>query len=208
MTTTVRIGEIRIAQTGQSLSSLLGSCVGIVIHDRQNAVAGLAHVQLPDSAGTQTQQHGKYADTAVPEMIRQIRSIVTSRLNRSLREINRDKISASGLIAHLAGGADMFPLPTFLSTKVSPGRDQVKNNNSNAKRTDAHDAKTSRPTIGMLNIQAAEEILKLHKIPVLTRQCGGTLGRRVAFEIDTGLFTVHELSKPSSSGSPAERTLP
>jgi len=50
-----------------ALKTTLGSCVGIILADRQNEVYGLAHVMLPEkSPGDQTV--GKYADSAVPAL--------------------------------------------------------------------------------------------------------------------------------------------
>ncbi len=51
----------------------LGSCIGLAIVDRPGGIAGLAHVVLPEShpgAGPA----GKFADTAVPEMLAKLRA--------------------------------------------------------------------------------------------------------------------------------------
>jgi chemotaxis protein CheD len=46
----------------------LGSCIGLAIVDRTAGVAGLAHIVLPES-NDRADQVGKFADTAVPELI-------------------------------------------------------------------------------------------------------------------------------------------
>lgn len=46
----------------------LGSCIGLAIVDRTAGVAGLAHIVLPES-NDRVDQVGKFADTAVPELI-------------------------------------------------------------------------------------------------------------------------------------------
>ncbi|MGG0755417.1 chemotaxis protein CheD [Brevibacillus laterosporus] len=78
----------------------LGSCVGVVLYDRINKIAGMAHVMLPDSSlGKNTEtNHLKYADTAIPELIERMK-----------------KLGAQSryMTAKLAGGSQMF---TFLST--------------------------------------------------------------------------------------------
>jgi chemotaxis protein CheD len=70
----VRMGELVVsANATEELVALgLGSCIGLVIVDRSARVAGLAHVVLPES-GDRVDQPGKFADTAVPELIRQMR---------------------------------------------------------------------------------------------------------------------------------------
>lgn len=83
----------RIRTTG------LGSCVGVVIYDQSKKVAGMAHVMLPDSSLAKNGEVtiGKYADTAIPELIRQM---------------IQQGASIHQMKAKIAGGAQMF---TFLS---------------------------------------------------------------------------------------------
>ena len=70
----------------------LGSCIGVALLDRASLVAGLAHVVLPESrAGATTP--GKFADTAVPALVRQVTGLGAS---------------GSRLHAVLVGGAQMF----------------------------------------------------------------------------------------------------
>jgi chemotaxis protein CheD len=68
--THARIGEIVVSRNpDEELVALgLGSCIGVVMIDTQSQVAGLAHVMLPESAGEPAAE-GKFADTAVPELI-------------------------------------------------------------------------------------------------------------------------------------------
>ena len=70
----------------------LGSCIGLALLDRGSPVAGLAHVVLPESREG-TSVPGKFADTAVPELLRQVIALgaVKSRLS-----------------AVMVGGAQMF----------------------------------------------------------------------------------------------------
>ncbi|MGH2913366.1 MAG: chemotaxis protein CheD [Solirubrobacteraceae bacterium] len=70
----------------------LGSCIGLAVIDRAAGVAGMAHVVLPESGGA-ADQPGKFADTAVPELVAQLQ---------------RSGAVARRLEAVLAGGAGMF----------------------------------------------------------------------------------------------------
>ncbi|HEY3774831.1 MAG TPA: chemotaxis protein CheD [Solirubrobacteraceae bacterium] len=71
--THARIGEIVVSgNPDDELVALgLGSCIGVVMIDAQAQVAGLAHVMLPESGGERTAK-GKFADTAIPELLSQM----------------------------------------------------------------------------------------------------------------------------------------
>jgi len=82
-----------VARDGGVLRTFLGSCVGLVLYDRRRKIAGLAHIVLPESHGP-VQQPGKYADTAVKELLRQLKEMA-----------NGEPLQVT---AKLAGGAKMF----------------------------------------------------------------------------------------------------
>lgn len=86
----------------------LGSCVGVVLFDQANWIAGLAHVMLPNSfiARDEIVNIAKYADTAIPHMLERM---ITLGANQSR------------IIAKLAGGAQMFAFSGTSDTmKVGP----------------------------------------------------------------------------------------
>ncbi|HUT09790.1 MAG TPA: chemotaxis protein CheD [Thermoguttaceae bacterium] len=88
----VKMAGIDFAKGPEALETLLGSCVGVAVWDRRSKLGGLAHVVLPQSRGD-TNLPGKFADTAVAELKRQL-------LSRGA--------SPSTLTAKIAGGATMF----------------------------------------------------------------------------------------------------
>ncbi len=71
----------------------LGSCIGVALLDRSSLVSGLAHVVLPESREGSVAVPGKFADTAVPELLRQLIALGASK---------------SRLTAVMVGGAQMF----------------------------------------------------------------------------------------------------
>lgn len=85
----VLTGEGSLRSTG------LGSCVGVALYDRRAKVAGLAHVMLPSSAIAKegVVNPAKFADTAIPELIRQMQ--LNGAVGRHLE-------------AKMAGGSQMF----------------------------------------------------------------------------------------------------
>jgi chemotaxis protein CheD len=68
------MGEMMVSRdSNEELVALgLGSCIGLAILDRTAGVAGLAHIVLPESSD-RADQVGKFADTAVPELIARMR---------------------------------------------------------------------------------------------------------------------------------------
>jgi len=91
-TVLVMMAQMAVAQRGQRLKTTLGSCVGVFLHDGERGLSGLAHVMLPERV-RDDQTLGKYADTAIPELLTQME-------RRGGRRGNMQ--------AFLAGGANMF----------------------------------------------------------------------------------------------------
>lgn len=90
----VPIGRWAVAASPTRIQTLLGSCVAVILYDRVARLGGLAHIVLPDSRGA-TDQPGKFADTAIPAMLAELRQ-------RSGQTIQ------PRLTAKLVGGATMF----------------------------------------------------------------------------------------------------
>lgn len=72
----------------------LGSCVGIVLYDPVNKIAGMAHIMLPDSTKIMNNSNKyKFADTGIDTLIEDMMKIGADRKK---------------LVAKIAGGAQMF----------------------------------------------------------------------------------------------------
>jgi chemotaxis protein CheD len=92
----VGMADMNVAHlTGVLKTTGLGSCVGVTLYDPRAKVAGMAHVMLPSSgiAREGSLNKSKYADTAIPEMI---------------KRMEQHGASVLRLEAKLAGGAQMF----------------------------------------------------------------------------------------------------
>lgn len=91
----IGIAELKVVRAPDKVSTLgLGSCVGLVLYDSVTKIAGMVHIMLPLAPQNgQDVNRAKYADTAVPELIR--------RLTAAGAQPRR-------LTAKLAGGAHMF----------------------------------------------------------------------------------------------------
>jgi len=92
----VGMADMNIADGGAVLKTTgLGSCVGLTLFDPGVRLAGMAHIMLPSSEIAREGQLNvaKYADTAVPELVRRLKA----------RGASIDR-----LVAKMAGGAQMF----------------------------------------------------------------------------------------------------
>lgn len=101
----VRMGDYLVSNSEKILVTTVGSCVAIGLYD-ESGIGGLAHIMLPEFDG-KTDLIGKYADTAIPTMI---------------GEMKKFQANVNGLQAKIAGGAQMFSFP---SPNKSIGRRNV-----------------------------------------------------------------------------------
>lgn len=74
----------------------LGSCIGVALLDSMSLTAGLAHVVLPESREGSAAVPGKFADTAVPELLRQVVALGGSRPRLSAVIVGGAQMFASG----------------------------------------------------------------------------------------------------------------
>ncbi len=102
------VGEMAVSATPGDVIKIigLGSCVGLVMIDSRNRCIGLAHVALPDSKLTLDgtgNLPGRYADTAVDAMIRDMHQAGADRNQR------RYTVKLVGG-ANFSGPADFFTI--------------------------------------------------------------------------------------------------
>ncbi len=98
----VSMGQWAVAAAPIQIRTLLGSCAGVVLHDRLARLGGVAHIVLPESRGSSSgsgsgasEHPGKYADTAIPGMIDDLDRL-------------RGRKGSGRLTAKIVGGASMF----------------------------------------------------------------------------------------------------
>lgn len=85
-----------VVGSGETLVAYgLGACVGVALYDADAGVGGLAHAMLPERRGAADGPDGKFVDTAVDAM---------------LREMVSAGASYGGVEARVAGGATIFEL--------------------------------------------------------------------------------------------------
>jgi len=91
----VGISEFRVAVAPAVLVTYgLGSCLGIVLDDRERSLGGLAHTLLPERRpGFDDQRQSKFVDVAIRLMLEELLAMGARR---------------GSLSARIAGGANMF----------------------------------------------------------------------------------------------------
>ncbi|MCS7205061.1 MAG: chemotaxis protein CheD [Leptospiraceae bacterium] len=93
--TTIHVGvsEWKVAKSPAKLRTTLGSCVGIVLYDKTKKIGGISHALLDEPPTGKIINRGKYARTAIEELIKDLEKLGTSKKN---------------LTARIFGGASMF----------------------------------------------------------------------------------------------------
>lgn len=146
----VRMAEYRIAWKGQKLTTqALGSCVGVILYNPYLRIGGLAHCMLPEPRG-KVEAVGKYVSTAIPHMVRDLRSV---------------GCAVNSLKAAIIGGARILRFS-------NPEYDSVIFN------------------IGLRNARTAKRVLSELEIPIEVEDVGGTKGRSLLFNPETGEIFV------------------
>jgi chemotaxis protein CheD len=133
----------------------LGSCIGLAIIDRTAGVAGLAHIVLPES-NDRVDQVGKFADTAVPELIARMRE--AGAVERRLETA----IVGGARMFEMSGGLDIGARnEAAVRAALSAARISVK-----AAQTGGSSGRTVKVAVGELQVtvrvagQPAEVILE------------------------------------------------
>lgn len=150
----VGMADLNVCVAPNAITTLgLGSCVGIILYDQRNKIAGLAHIMLPDSTKISNNENkAKFADTGIEELIIQMKKIGAN---------------SKGLIAKIAGGAQMFAF--------SKNNDMMR--------------------IGDRNIEATKAKLKELSIPILAEDTGLNYGRTIEFYPETGELHIKSVGK-------------
>ena len=91
----VGMADLKVIKAPGILTTLgLGSCVGIVLYDRINKIAGLAHPMLPSSVEISNNQNkAKFVDTGIDLL---------------LEKMLKKGANKYSIVAKIAGGAQMF----------------------------------------------------------------------------------------------------
>ncbi|MGE5615195.1 MAG: chemotaxis protein CheD [Bacillota bacterium] len=145
----VGMADLQVGRHPCILTTLgLGSCVGIALYDPTKKIVGLAHVMLPSSTQARNKTNlAKFADTAVAKLVNDMVDIGATR---------------SGIVAKLAGGAQMF----------------------------AFNDTPEMLRIGLRNVMSAKEVLNMLNIPLIAEDTGGDYGRTIELNSENGKLLI------------------
>ena len=90
--TYVHPGQLVVSSGPGVLSTILGSCVAVCLHDPQAAIGGINHYLLP-TAGSEADQPGRYGPSAIDELVHLM----------MVRGAARER-----MVAHVIGGASVL----------------------------------------------------------------------------------------------------
>lgn len=146
----VGMADMKAGRNGDIITTLgLGSCIGITLFDAATRIGGMVHIMLPDSTSYQVPDVNlaKFADTGIP----------------ALRDaLIKMGASPFGIVAKLAGGANMF--------SQSAGSDVLK--------------------VGQRNASESLRVLQKLNIKVLAQDTGGTYGRTISLYTTDGSLLI------------------
>lgn len=107
----INISDMAVSKgTDVLVTYALGSCVGICLYDAKSHVGGLSHILLPQNREKNGGSVMKYADTAIPELI---------------RKLGMAGANTKMLTAKIAGGAQMFKTTQTNTTVGQIGKNNV-----------------------------------------------------------------------------------
>jgi len=127
-------GQMAVNSGKRRVITILGSCVSVCLWDPSREIGGVNHFLMPVAASAGMDAPGKFAATAVPELI-----------SRMVEAGARPQ----QMLASLFGGARIF--------SVSPEKERH---------------------LGLVNADAAREILRSYSIPVVHEDTGGDRARK------------------------------
>jgi chemotaxis protein CheD len=92
----VKVADYAVRRGSDIIATIgLGSCVAIVLYDRETKVGALAHILLPStSMSRETSNPAKFPETIVPLMLTEMRAL--------------GALSTARISAKIVGGASMF----------------------------------------------------------------------------------------------------
>lgn len=151
----VGMADMNICFAPDAITTLgLGSCVGVVLYDKAIKMAGMVHIMLPDSTQVrQNQNRAKFADTGIEAL---------------LEKMVAEGARQSGLVAKIAGGAQMFAF--------SSNNDMLR--------------------VGARNVEAVKSKLQALGIKIYAEDTGLNYGRTVEFFPETGEFRIKSVGRP------------
>lgn len=149
---TIYPGELYITKKSELITTILGSCISIVLFDEQNSIGGINHYMLP-AAPPESKKNSVLPVTRFGEYA--IKTLIQEMINQGA--------SLKNLKAKIFGGSNVL---NFSSKKDERKKD--------VQKKDA--------LIGEENINFARKFLKKIGIPIVSEDVGGVSSRKIFFD--------------------------
>jgi chemotaxis protein CheD len=149
---TIYPGELYITKKSELITTILGSCISIVLFDEQNSIGGINHYMLP-AAPPESKKNSVLPITRFGEYA--IKTLIQEMINQGA--------SLKNLKAKIFGGSNVL--------NFSLKKDERKK-----------DAQKKDALIGEENINFARKFLKKIGIPIVSEDVGGVSSRKIFFD--------------------------
>ena len=105
-TIVVGMGELQVSKDPQAVLTCLGlgSCIGFTAYDKIAKVGGMVHIVLPNSGGKTGVVAGKFADTALPALMEEMKKLGAEKRRMLV------KISGGAQMSLAAGSSEIFKM--------------------------------------------------------------------------------------------------
>ena len=94
----VGIADIKVGESPTKFRTTLGSCIAVCLYSESKKVGGMLHLMLAKGPQRDNLKVAKYADTGIPELIKQMKK--------------RYGLTEKDLIAKIFGGAKVLKITT------------------------------------------------------------------------------------------------
>lgn len=162
----VRIGQVKIGRPGQSLTAILGSCVGIGFLHRKRQIYGLSHCLLSNSETDGRTTRGKPPRRVRPDGVGNGRH-VDEAIQSLLAMMEIEDSEKRDLRVILAGGANMS-----LPADTPPEK-----------------------LVGSVNAKFARKAIRAAGLRLLEDDLGGTNGRKISIDCTTGEYLIADIPR-------------
>ncbi len=158
----LQTGDCFLGVTPTLVTTVLGSCLAVTIHAKNQGIGAICHAFLPNSCNSRQGEQGepqvcRYVDTALQNM---------------LESMDKIGIPRRDLTVKMFGGSSGIAVRG------------MKYNSYN---------------IGRRNVEMARKLLKLAQLPIESEDVGGTQGRKLMFQTQTGEVWIKKLSRMHSN---------
>ena len=102
----LKIADMVAGRETDSMKTVVGSCIGLCLWDSKRHIGAMVHIMMPEKENDKEAPAGKYADTAIPELIK-----ILCNSGAQLKDT----------VAKLSGGASMFGTASIPKGNTSIG---------------------------------------------------------------------------------------